>query len=272
MPELPEVETTRRGVWPYIRDRKIIDCVVHQPSLRWPVPDNFAHELLGRQVKGLTRRAKYLVFELDNGLGFLMHLGMSGSLRLTEPIQALRKHDHLLMTLDSGRQLRFHDPRRFGCVLWLDGLPAAHALLNHLGPEPLGDSFTAAYLHGKAKGRKVPIKNFIMDAAVVVGVGNIYASEALYRAGIHPKRAAGRISLTRMERLVTAVRAVLVESIAQGGTTLRDFLNESGEPGYFKQSLSVYGKAGQPCLTCGSEISAVRLGQRSTFFCPNCQR
>lgn len=272
MPELPEVETTCRGLSPHVLDRKITECQILQPSLRWPVPDDFAQTVRGQKIKKLTRRAKYLVFELENNIGFLLHLGMSGSLRISEPTVALRKHDHVLITLDSGQQMRFHDPRRFGCLLWLEALPYDHSLLNHLGPEPLDDVFSGDYLHQRAKGRKTTIKTFIMDASVVVGVGNIYASEALFRAGIHPKRAAGRISALRMDALVEAIKAVLAESIAQGGTTLRDFLNESGEPGYFKQSLFVYGQTDQPCKQCGGEIRSIRLGQRSTFFCPQCQR
>lgn len=271
MPELPEVETTRKGIWPHVKHRRIVACRVRQPQLRWPVPVDFAETVTGREIQGLSRRAKYLIFRLDDDRGFLMHLGMSGALRIADPEVALRKHDHVVITLDSGQELRFHDPRRFGCLLWLQALPEDHSLLNHLGPEPLGDGFSADYLYQKARGRKAPIKNFIMDASVVVGVGNIYASEALFRAGIHPKRAAGRVSLARIVKLVENIRAVLAESIEQGGTTLRDFLNESGEPGYFKQSLSVYGRADQPCNHCGTNIRCIRLGQRSTFFCPSCQ-
>lgn len=272
MPELPEVETTCRGLLPHVLEQKILKCEVLQPSLRWPVPDDFAHKARGCRIVGLSRRAKYLVFELDSRQGFLLHLGMSGSLRVSDTATALRKHDHVLITLGSGQQIRFHDPRRFGCLLWLDALPYEHPLLNHLGPEPLDTEFSGAYLYEKAQRRKASIKNFIMDASVVVGVGNIYASEALFHAGIHPKRAAGRVSAVRMEALVAAIKSVLSDSIAQGGTTLRDFVNESGEPGYFKQSLFVYGQVNQPCKRCDGVVRSIRLGQRSTFFCPKCQR
>lgn len=270
MPELPEVETTLRGVLPHIQHRKIVQVIVRDSRLRWPVTPGI-EKLAGCEVQHGTRRAKYMLFQTERGT-LLIHLGMSGSLRVVDATTPWRKHDHFALELDTGMQLRLHDPRRFGAVLLLDGTVAEHDLLRNLGPEPLGDAFTAEYLAAECKGRKASIKTTIMDNHVVVGVGNIYACEALFIAGIKPSKAAGKVSMSALSLLVNAVREVLEASIKQGGTTLRDFLRENGEPGYFKQSLRVYDRTGDPCRKCGSEIKRVVLGQRSTFFCPTCQR
>jgi formamidopyrimidine-DNA glycosylase len=270
VPELPEVETTRRGIRGALRGRRITGMVLREARLRWPVDPGLVRELPGQQVRDVRRRAKYLLIELERGT-LIAHLGMSGSLRVLPPATPLLAHDHYDLLLDTGRCLRFNDPRRFGSLIWVDGDPAEHPLLAALGPEPLERGFDADYLHGRSRGRKVAIKQFLMDQHVVVGVGNIYASEALFRAGIHPRRAAGRVSRVRLEGLVAAVRAVLREAIRQGGTTLRDYVNAEGAPGYFRQELYVYERQGEPCRNCGTAIRQVAQGQRSTYFCPRCQ-
>jgi formamidopyrimidine-DNA glycosylase len=271
LPELPEVETTRRGIRSALRGRRITGMVLREPRLRWPVDAGLVTELPGQQVREVRRRAKYLLIELERGT-LIAHLGMSGSLRVLSAQAPLLAHDHYDLLLDTGRCLRFNDPRRFGSLLWVTGDPAEHPLLAHLGPEPLERGFGADYLAGKARGRKVAIKQFLMDQHVVVGVGNIYASEALFRAGISPRRAAGRVSLARLESLVGAVREVLGEAIRQGGTTLRDYVNAEGTPGYFRQKLYVYERAGEPCRRCGTVVQQIVQGQRSTYFCPVCQK
>ncbi len=270
MPELPEVETTLRGVSPHLIGRRVREVIVRDKRLRWPVPDTI-HELEGCRIDSSLRRAKYLLFHTAQGT-LLLHLGMSGNLRVLSPDVPFKKHDHLAITLDSGKQLRLHDPRRFGAALWLAGDPLQHPLLRDLGPEPLGADFTTASLQVACKGKTAAIKQVIMDAHVVVGVGNIYASEALFMAGINPRKAAGKVTRPRLEKLVRAIREVLAASIAMGGTTLRDFVNESGEPGYFKQTLRVYDRAGEPCRTCATKIQRIVQGQRATFFCPKCQK
>lgn len=269
MPELPEVETTRRGLTPHVVGKRITEVRVRDARLRWPVPDNYAAILRGTRIDAIERRAKYLLWHTARGTS-IVHLGMSGSLRVISPETPPRKHDHIEWQLDSGMVVRLHDPRRFGCVLWTDD-PDAHKLLKSLGPEPLGNEFHGGWLFERSRNRKQAVKNFIMDNKQVVGVGNIYASEALFRAGIHPTRPAGRISLERYDTLVTAIRAVLSDAIQAGGTTLRDFLNDSGEPGYFKQSLAVYGRAGEPCKSCGTEVRSKVIGQRNSFYCSTCQ-
>ena len=269
MPELPEVETTLRGVAPHLVGRKILEITVREKRLRWPVPDA-VHDLAGLKIDAARRRAKYLLFATSGGT-LIVHLGMSGSLRVVDPDHPWRKHDHFAILLGSGKQLRLHDPRRFGCVL-LVAEPDAHPLLAALGPEPLGEDFTAAHLFTASRGKSVAVKAFIMDSKVVVGVGNIYASEALFIAGIKPTRPAGKVTRAEYERLAEAIRQVLLASIEMGGTTLRDFLNEKGEPGYFAQSLRVYDRASQPCPRCGGKVKRITLGQRSTYFCPKCQR
>lgn len=270
MPELPEVETTRRGVAPYLQDRRVETLLVRQPRLRWPVPQELAALLEGQQVREVARRGKYLLIGFDAGT-LLVHLGMSGSLRLVPREQPPGKHDHVDLVLDSGLALRLTDPRRFGAVLW-QPLETVHELLASLGPEPLSADFDAACLQRACKGRRSPIKQVIMDSKVVVGVGNIYANEALFAAGIHPKRAAGRISAERLAVLVGEIKAVLARAIEQGGTTLRDFVGGDGKPGYFAQQLNVYGRGGKACVRCGAPLREIRLGQRSTVFCPNCQK
>ena len=270
MPELPEVETTLRGVLPHLQGHRIREVSVFQPQLRWPVPAEI-DDLAGQRIVRGYRRGKYLLFETAAGT-LLIHLGMSGSLRILAPSVPRRKHDHVSFRLEGGKELRFHDPRRFGTIQWMQGDPAAHPLLAHLGPEPLGPDFDGAYLHRLSRGRASAVKAFIMDSRNVVGVGNIYACEALFLAGIRPSRAAGKISRARYEALAGAIREVLAASIEMGGTTLRDFLNESGEPGYFKQTLRVYDREGEPCRSCGGDILRVVQNQRSTFFCPHCQR
>jgi len=270
MPELPEVETTLRGVSPHVIGRRVREVIVRDKRLRWPVPDTI-HEMEGCRIDSGRRRAKYLLFGTSKGT-LMIHLGMSGSLRVMTPETPFKKHDHLAVTLDSGRQMRLHDPRRFGAALWIEGDPGQHPLLRGLGPEPLGDDFTAACLRAACKGKTAAIKQVIMDAHVVVGVGNIYASEALFLAGIDPRKPAGKVTRPRLEKLVAAIREVLAASIEMGGTTLRDFVNESGEPGYFAQTLRVYDRTGGQCRVCGARIKRVVLGQRSTFFCPKCQK
>lgn len=269
MPELPEVETTRRGIAPHLTGQTVTGAVVRQPRLRWPVPD-LARLLSGHRVQAIERRAKYLLLRFHHGT-LIIHLGMSGSLRVLPAGTPPRTHDHVDL-LFGPLCLRLHDPRRFGAILWTEGDPAEHPRLRELGPEPLSAAFGGAYLHRMAQGRRSPIKSLLMDGRVVVGVGNIYASEALFRAGIHPQRASHRISRARLERLAQEIKQVLRYAIGRGGTTLRDFLNESGEPGYFAQELSVYGRAGEPCRACGTTITTRRIGQRSSAYCPHCQR
>jgi formamidopyrimidine-DNA glycosylase len=271
VPELPEVETTRRGIEPHVIGAKIREIIVKRRDLRQPISPSLA-SLEGRKIKSISRRSKYLLFGITDGSTLLIHLGMSGSLRVIDPGSAWKTHDHVGITLSNGKQLRFHDPRRFGLVLHFEDDPSTHPLLAHLGPEPLEEEFTPAVLKVACATRKAAIKLVIMDAKVVVGVGNIYASEALFRAGILPKTPAQKLTLPRLKKLVTAIKAVLADSIEQGGTTLRDFLHSDGEPGYFRQRLFVYERKGQPCLVCGTPIRHEVLGQRSTYWCPKCQQ
>ncbi|HSP44343.1 MAG TPA: bifunctional DNA-formamidopyrimidine glycosylase/DNA-(apurinic or apyrimidinic site) lyase [Luteolibacter sp.] len=271
MPELPEVETTRRGIAPHLEGARIREAIVRRRDLRQPVSKNLA-AIEGRRFTQAGRRSKYLLLGIDDGSTLLIHLGMSGSLRLVTPADPWKTHDHIGITLDNGMQLRFHDPRRFGLVLHLTGDPMRHKLLAGLGPEPLGDGFTPALLAAACAKRSAAIKLVIMDAKVVVGVGNIYASEALFRAGILPRTPAKRLSKARLAKLVTAIREVLADAIRAGGTTLRDFLHTDGEPGYFRQQLFVYERKGQPCRVCGAPIRHAVIGQRSTYWCPKCQR
>jgi formamidopyrimidine-DNA glycosylase len=270
MPELPEVETTLRGIAPYLVGRKIVEVDVRERRLRWPVP-RAIDGLAGETVHAATRRAKYLLLDVGRGT-VILHLGMSGSLRVNDPDADWRKHDHVGLRIDNGKELRLHDPRRFGCVLFTKADPAKHKLIRDLGPEPLGEEFDVGVLAAAAAGKKVAIKQLIMNSHVVVGVGNIYACEALFLAGIHPARAAGKVSKARLGKLAESIKEVLGASIEQGGTTLRDFLNESGEPGYFKQSLRVYDREGEPCGQCGSTVKRIVQTGRSTFYCPRCQR
>jgi formamidopyrimidine-DNA glycosylase len=271
MPELPEVETTRRGVRDALVGRTIAAFDLREPRLRWPVEPALRRELVGRRVRDVRRRAKYLLLDLDGG-SLIAHLGMSGSLRVMPAGSPRLLHDHYDLVLDSGQCLRFNDPRRFGSLHWCTGDPAAHPLLARLGPEPLEPGFTAAHLAGLARRRRAGVKLFLMDQHVVVGVGNIYASEALFRAGVRPRRAAGRVTAAEWGRIVAAVREVLGQAIRQGGTTLRDYVNADGTPGYFRQELFVYERAGEPCRRCATPIRHCVQGQRSTYFCPACQR
>ena len=279
MPELPEVETTLRGIEPALTGQTITEVIVRNASLRWPVPDEVG-QARGRRVTRCWRRAKYLLIELARdksdtvsaGGGLLIHLGMSGSLRICEADDAPRKHDHVDIVLENGKCIRFNDPRRFGVFSWWEPPAEGHKLLRDLGPEPLSDAFSGIHLWQRSRGRKGAVKNFIMDGKIVVGVGNIYASEALYMAGIHPMRAAGRVSRVRYEALAAAIRDVLSRAIAQGGTTLRDFVNSDGNPGYFAQELLVYERAGLPCFQCRAPIRRKVIGQRSSYYCPRCQR
>jgi len=270
MPELPEVETTCLGIRPHLVGSCIEVVEVRETRLRVPVPESLGL-LGGCRIHGVSRRAKYILIGCDGGT-VIIHLGMSGSLRICEIEVGLRKHDHVIFLLDSGKQMRFHDPRRFGVVDFTIGDPGEHVLLAGLGPEPLGDGFDVEYLVAACEGRGLPIKSLVMSNRVVVGVGNIYACEALYMAGIHPMRAAGRISRVRLGLLVGAIRNCLEEAIRSGGTTLRDFVREDGRPGYFKQKLQVYDRAGEPCRECGAGIRKVVLAGRSTYYCPVCQR
>jgi formamidopyrimidine-DNA glycosylase len=269
MPELPEVETSRRGIAPWVEGQTVTKVIVRERRLRWSVPPEIDRELPGQTIRTLSRRAKYLLFKTDAGTAML-HLGMSGSVRIIDADEPAAKHDHVDIQLESGKAMRFRDPRRFGSLLWAVD-PFTHKLLRDLGPEPLSAEFDADYLWQKARGRRVSIKQFIMNASVVVGVGNIYASEVLFLSGIHPKRSAGRIAAKRMALLVDSIKTVLERAIAAGGTTLKDFYGGDGEPGYFQQQLEVYGRDKESCRRCESEISLIVLGQRSTFYCKNCQ-
>ncbi len=271
MPELPEVETTRRGILSVLKNQTITQVVVRDARLRWPVSPDFAQRLTGQRVLDVERRAKYLLITLARGT-VIWHLGMSGSLRILAVGTPPQVHDHIDVVLSSGRLLRFNDPRRFGCALWTGDDPMQHDLIAHLGPEPLSEVFDPVYLADQAKGRKVAIKQFIMNASVVVGVGNIYASEALFRAGIRPKRMAGQIKRDEFQRLVRAIKVVLADAIKVGGTTLRDYVNANGTPGYFRQKLFVYERAGEPCRSCKTPIQQVTQGNRSTYYCPQCQQ
>ncbi len=274
MPELPEVETVRRGLESVLGGRRIERVQVYERRLRWPLPAGFEADLLGARIQSVERRAKYLLLRLEPAASLIVHLGMTGSLRLLERGQAYQRarHDHVVIELDDGARLIYHDPRRFGSMHRHVGPDESHPLLASLGPEPLGEAFHADYLHDRLAGRRAPIKLALMDQRIVVGVGNIYANEALHRAGIHPARAAGRIARPRLLRLVTEVRAVLSEAIAAGGSTLRDFVNASGEPGYFQLDYAVYGRGGQPCRCAAAILREIRLGGRSTVYCPRCQR
>lgn len=270
MPELPEVETTRRGLAPHVAGRRVQELIVRQPHLRWPIPAS-AEGITGQTVSALERRGKWLLFRTRPGT-LLLHLGMSGSLRVLATAPSPKAHDHVDLVLDSGALVRFTDPRRFGAILWQPGNPLTHPMLARLGPEPLSDDFTGDYLWRRSRKRRTPVKNFIMDGSIVVGVGNIYAAEALFAAGIHPLRGAGRVSRERYGILASCIREVLQRAILAGGTTLRDFTVADGSPGYFAQELQVYGRDGQACRICGGLLKHRTIGQRSTVYCPVCQR
>jgi len=271
MPELPEVEITRRGLEPHLAGQTVTDVVVRNAGLRWPVPQGLAALLRGRTIRALGRRGKYLLAGFGHGT-LILHLGMSGSLRLLPAGTPPEKHDHFDLVLGNGMLARLRDPRRFGAVLWHAGDIDTHPLLAGLGTEPLEKDFDARYLHRAVQGRRVAIKQLIMDSHVVVGVGNIYASEALFRAGIRPQLAAGKLSLPRCARLVDAIRDTLTEAIRHGGSSLRDFVDAAGQPGYFQQHYWVYGRGGEPCRKCGAPVRQIRQGQRSSFYCGVCQK
>lgn len=268
MPELPEVETTRRGVQPYLEGHSITSILVRNKQLRWEVPQQVI-SLKNEPVIKVERRAKYLFLKLKKGT-VIIHLGMSGSLRIAEAKTELRKHDHVIFSLSTGKELRFHDPRRFGSVLFASN-PSEHRLISSLGVEPLESSFSADVLHSAFQRSKSNIKQGVMNAKIVVGVGNIYASEALFLAKIHPLTPAKNLNKKQLKLLVKVIKAVLTEAIEKGGTTLRDFVNQNGNPGYFQQKLHVYNQASKPCKLCSSKIERIVIAQRSTFFCPNCQ-
>ncbi len=269
MPELPEVETTCKGIAPYIRGKEIFSVVKRTSKLRWPLPKFLKKHLTGQIISNVTRRAKYILLSTGNGT-VIIHLGMSGSLRITDRDVLPKKHDHVDIIFDK-HILRMHDPRRFGAILWTNKSPESHKLLASLGPEPLSSEFTAEYLYDVSKNRRVSVKEFIMNSKIVVGVGNIYATEALFYSKIHPLKAAGKISLPRYKLLVDAIKEVLEDAVSRGGTTLRDFTNEDGKPGYFKQDLQAYGRGNQPCLICTTPLRAIKIGQRTTTYCTHCQ-
>ncbi|MEQ1545880.1 bifunctional DNA-formamidopyrimidine glycosylase/DNA-(apurinic or apyrimidinic site) lyase [Methyloglobulus sp.] len=271
MPELPEVETTACGIAPHIEGQTVNQVIVRQPQLRWPVPETLNETLAGIRINSVFRRAKYLLFTTDIGT-VIVHLGMSGSLRILPKDKSADKHDHIDFLFNNGTVLRYNDPRRFGSVLWTKSPAAEHNLLKDLGPEPLLSEFDGKYLYQQSRNRKSPAKSFIMDSHIVVGVGNIYANEALYMAGIHPARHAGKISLVRYQHLADCIKTVLQDAIQQGGTTLRNFVNEAGNPGYFKQQLRVYGRGGHHCVHCLRLLTQIRIANRSTVFCSHCQK
>lgn len=270
MPELPEVETTLRGITPFVTNATITGVEVRNPSLRWPVPVEQMQELLGQPIISGYRRAKYILLNTANTT-LMIHLGMSGSLRVLDPETPAGKHDHIDLSLNGSKILRYNDPRRFGSWLLIDGSVDSHPLLSHLGPEPLSDAFNGEHLFRLSRKRKVAVKNFIMDGKIVVGVGNIYASEALFMAGVRPGRQATRVTRREYDNLADRIKFVLQRSIDMGGTTLRDFTRADGQAGYFKQKLQVYDRFAEPCRVCQTPIKKVTIGQRSSFYCPSCQ-
>lgn len=270
MPELPEVETTLRGISAYVLNTPVTKVTIRNPNLRWPVPEELISQLCNQEISEIKRRAKYLLLITPKG-SVIIHLGMSGSLRIVAPETPYEKHEHVEICFANGKALRLKDPRRFGAVLWTRDPPEDHSLLKHLGPEPLSDNFNAKLLYKLSRNKKVTIKQFIMDSKIVVGVGNIYANEALFASKIHPSRAAGKISLKRYEQLCLDIKRILKQAIAQGGTSLKDFVGGTGKPGYFKQELLVYGRKGLPCTQCLKPLKEIRLGNRSTVYCTSCQ-
>lgn len=271
MPELPEVETTRRGIEPHMLKQTITKMIIRDRRLRWPISKQLDVDAPGSQVISIQRRSKYLLINTDKGC-IILHLGMSGSLRVLPENTPVEKHDHVDIVLSNNLAIRFRDPRRFGSIFWTQADPLQHKRLVNLGPEPLDDEFSTDYLQQQTKGRKQNIKTLIMNSKIVVGVGNIYACESLFLAGIHPATIAGKISKIRLNRLVENIKQVLTKAISQGGTTLKDFTQSDGKPGYFAQSLNVYGRADEPCLKCKRPVKKMTQGQRSTFYCPKCQR
>ena len=270
MPELPEVEITKQGLLPLI-NQTVKAVAIRNAAMRWPIPTHLPETLAEQKLLTLSRRAKYIQLGFDNGT-LLVHLGMSGKISLLDRNYPSEKHDHFDILFQNGKVLRLNDPRRFGAVLWAGQNPASHPLLSNLGPEPLEESFDGPYLHNQLKSRKAAIKTTIMDAHIVVGVGNIYANEALFRAGIHPQSIANRLSLTTCKRLVAKIKATLADALEAGGSSLRDFAAVNGNSGYFQQSYYVYARTNQACKKCKTLIKCIRLGQRSTFYCEKCQK
>ncbi len=271
MPELPEVETSRCGIEPHLLNKKITGVIIRQHKLRWPIPKNLPTLATGKKILAVSRRAKYIYLQLENG-NIIIHLGMSGSLRICTKKTPPEKHDHIDIIVTGNTVLRLRDPRKFGCVLWTASDINQHKLIKPLGPEPLEPDFDTDYLKSKASNRSCSIKSLIMNSHIVVGVGNIYASEALFRAGINPKVKAGKISRPRLQKLVDAIKQTLSEAIKAGGTTLRDFTASDGQPGYFAQKLLVYGREDEACTQCGAAIKQFSQQARSTFYCSNCQK
>ncbi len=271
MPELPEVETSRSGIEPHILHQTVTEVIIRQKKLRWPIPASIKTQLTGQRIQRVERRGKYILLRTEAGT-LILHLGMSGSLRITSKNTLVEKHDHFDICFNNQKILRLRDPRRFGAVLWTKTSPLKHKLLSKLGPEPLSEDFTTDYLYQASRNRKIAIKTLIMNSQIVVGVGNIYASECLFMAGINPKRSAHKISLARYQKLVIAIKQILQLAIKQGGTTLKDFTRQDGTPGYFQQTLAVYGRKDKPCIHCKEAIKQITQTQRSTFYCSQCQR
>lgn len=271
MPELPEVETTRRGIVKLIRHKTIKQVIIRQPKLRWQVPLNLITDLPGSQILQIKRRGKYLLIKTTVGW-IIIHLGMSGSLRVLTQPNHHQKHDHVDIIFTDNSCLRYTDPRRFGSIHWTTQDPLQHPLLKSLGPEPLSSTFNGDYLYEKSRNRTIPIKSFLMNSQVVVGVGNIYANEALFLAQISPLKPAGTLSKRKYQHLSQAIQTVLAQAIHAGGTTLKDFYQSDGKPGYFKQKLNIYGKDNQPCPRCAKSIKKIILNQRASYYCPRCQR
>lgn len=270
MPELPEVETTVRGIRPHLIGNIISEIDIRERRMRWPIEDCVLKSLQ-HPITKVSRRAKYILIHTEPGI-LILHLGMSGSLRICPHEIELKKHDHFILKLHTGMEMRLHDPRRFGCVLWHEQDISEHRLIKNLGPEPLSDRFTSDHLIRSSKGKKTSIKQHIMNNKTVVGAGNIYACESLFRSGIRPTQHAGKVSKTKLIELSANIKTVLSEAITQGGTTLRDFLRENGQPGYFKQELNVYDREGEPCRNCHTAIKRIVISARSTFYCPHCQK
>ena len=271
MPELPEVETTKNGIAPHCANKKVRQLIIRNPNLRWPVDPIIPDKIQDKKILSITRRGKYLLFHFENGT-LLWHLGMSGSLRVVKESATPNKHDHIDLIINSRRVVRYCDPRRFGALVWTEANPETHKLIEHLGPEPLTDDFSGEYLYSQSRKRKQAVKGWLMDSKVVVGVGNIYANESLFLAGIHPLKAAGKLTRPQAEKLCTVVKQVLGKAIEQGGTTLRDFVGGDGQPGYFKQQLFVYDRGGLPCKTCNKILLEKQINQRTTVYCTHCQK
>jgi formamidopyrimidine-DNA glycosylase len=274
MPELPEVETTCRGLAPHLEGRRVLGVTLRREELRWPIPDEIRTRLPTQRIDTVRRRAKYVLMATEAGTA-IWHLGMSGSMRVLPATTPVNTHDHVDLLIEgargTSRVLRFNDPRRFGCLLWQPP-GETHALLKALGPEPLSDDFDGDYLYERSRGRSAPVKAFLMDQKIVVGVGNIYAAEALFAAGVSPLRDAGKVSRARYGTIAAEIRRILQYAIERGGTTLRDFISPDGAPGYFEQELSAYGRGGEPCPRCGRPMKQAMLAQRATVWCGHCQK